>query len=82
MSSARSPSVAAPELPLNVAVTLRTVLRLGRGLRAAADAGADAARRWVADFVPPVVRAFFPSLLFTSDSFLGFSVRCWPARGR
>ena len=61
MSSARSPSVAAPELPLNVAVMLRTVLRLGRGLRAAADAGADAARRWVADFVPPVVRAFpFP----------------------
>ena len=64
MSSARLPSVTAPELPLNVAVTLRTVLRLGRGLRAAADAGADAARRWVADFVPPVVRAF--SLPFCS----------------
>ena len=58
MSSARSPSVAVPELLLNVAVTLRTVLHLGRGLRTAADAGADTTHHWVADFILPVVCAF------------------------
>ena len=53
-----------PEVPLAVASTLRTVLRLGRGLCAAAQGGVDAARRWVADCVPAVVRD--SSVLFRS----------------
>ena len=51
-----SSSAVVPEVPLSVSATLRTVLRLGFGLRAAADGGADAARLWAADFVPAVVR--------------------------
>ena len=45
-----------PEVPLSVFSSLRTVLRLGRGLRAAAEGGVDAARLWVTDFVRAVVR--------------------------